>query len=201
MIDTLPDVPCLIRTRLQLELLLQESPLDLGAVSNVILSDPGATLQMLRLVGEEFPDSEDRPTRMEDCIASLNRDAWQDVVCASTIPQNSTLVEEWTRVREVARCARGLAQCVDGFLPEQAYLVGLLYDLGRFPALLGWSLGGETSAEQRSIALMLSDHWNLPEFVLVAIREQQDSGVTSRWGVLIHFARSVAEKVRFSGNM
>ena len=39
--DPLPNVPAMVGTKLQLELLLQESLVDLSAVSEVILSDAG----------------------------------------------------------------------------------------------------------------------------------------------------------------
>jgi len=192
--DPLPSVPTMIATRLQLELLLQDSPIDLGAVSEVILADPGATLQILRLIGEEYPNPEDRPTRMEDCLASLNMQHCYHVVCASTLPQNSGLLAEWQRIRRVAHCARELARCIDGFSPEEAYIVGLLHQVGKFPHLLGWDPSGESSHEQDALGLMLADCWQLPEYLLTAIREQRESITSSRWGDFLQMAQRVAEQ-------
>jgi len=192
--DPLPSVPTMIATRLQLELLLQESPIDLGAVSEVILADPGATLQILRLIGEEYPNPEDRPTRMEDCLASLNMQHCYYVVCASTIPQNSGLLVEWQRIRRVAQCARELARCIDGFSPEEAYIVGLLHQVGKFPHLLGWDPAGESSHEQDALGIMLADCWQLPDYLLTAIREQRESIASSRWGDFLQMAQHVAEQ-------
>jgi len=91
--DPLPNLPMMVTTRLRLELLLQHSLLDLRAVSEVILSDAGATLQILRLIGEEYPDEEGRPTRIEDCIVSLNVERWYDVLCASGMSHDASLVD------------------------------------------------------------------------------------------------------------
>lgn len=192
-IDPLPSVPSMIATRLQLELLLQESLIDLSAVSEVILSDPGATLQILRLIGEEYPNPEDRPTRIEDCIASLNMERCYNVVCASTIPQSSNLLSEWQRFRRIAQCARELAKCIDGFSPEEAYMVGLLHEVGKFPYLLGWNPEGESSIEQDALGVMLADCWHLPEYLLAAIREQRESTSSSRWTSFIEMAQRVAD--------
>jgi HD-like signal output (HDOD) protein len=190
--DTLPNVPTMVATRLQLELLFQESLIDLGAVTEVILSDPGATLQILRLIGEEYPQEEDRPTRIEDCIASLNMARCYDVVCASTIPHNSGVLEQWQHFRRVAQCAKELAKCVEGFSPEEAYLVGLLYEVGKLPRLLGWKSAGDSSNECRALALMLADYWHLPAYLLGAIRERQEAVTLSKWGEILQMAECAA---------
>jgi HD-like signal output (HDOD) protein len=183
----------MISTRLQLELLLQESLIDLSAVSEVILSDAGATLQILRLIGEEYLEEEGRPTRIEDCIVSLNTDRWYQAVCASTIPHNSQVLAEWQHSRRVAQCARELARCVDGFSPEEAYVIGLLCELGKFPHLLGWNHTGASLHEHRALGVMLADYWHLPSFLLSAIREQQEPNEdTSRWTEILQMARQLA---------
>jgi hypothetical protein len=195
-LHTLPSVPCTIRTRLQLDLLLQEPSIDLAAVAEIILSDPGATLQVYRLIGEEFSVDEERPTRIEDCIASLNRESWYRAVCQCLLTQQSGLIDAWERMREVARCAKALAQCVDGFAPEEAYVVGMFYGLGQLPGLLGWKLGRDWPREEHTRGLRLATAWNLPPYLVNALGEQQGSAVGSRWGILVHFARSIAEKRR-----
>jgi HD-like signal output (HDOD) protein len=193
--DALPNVPTMAGTRLQLELLLQESLIDLSAVTEVILSDAGATLQILRLIGEEYPFEEDRPTRIEDCIASLNMAHCYDAVCASSIPHNSGIIEQWQHFRRVAQCARELAKCVEGVSPEEAYLVGLLYELGKLPRLLGWKATGDSSSERKALAVMLADYWHLPAYVLTAIREQQEAVSSSRWNGILQMAECAVDEV------
>jgi HD-like signal output (HDOD) protein len=191
-VDPLPQVPTLATTRLQLELLLQESYIDLSAVSEVILSDAGATLQILRLIGEEYPDAEGRPTRIEDCLVSLNRDRWYAVLCASCLPHNSAVQAQWQHFRRVAQCARELAQCVDGVSPEEAYLVGLLSEIGRFPHLLGWNETGDSAGEHKALGVMLAEHWHLPAYLALAIQEQQEPVLRSRWSEFLQMAQQAA---------
>ena len=190
--DPLPNVPAMVATRLQLELLLQDSLIDLSAVSEVILSDAGATLQILRLIGEEYANEEDRPTRIEDCLASLNMRHCYDAICASSISHESGVLAEWQHFRRVAQCARELARCVDGFSPEEAYLVGLLSEVGKFPRLLGWNTAGDSSREQQALGVMLADYWHLPAYLLDAIREQLEPVDFPRWGEILQMAQRVA---------
>jgi HD-like signal output (HDOD) protein len=193
--DLLPHVPALLSTQLQLELLLQESWIDLKAVSQVILSDAGATLQTLRMIGEEFPEKEGRPTRIEDCIASLNMDRFHEAVCASTLPHDSAARSVWQHCRRVAQCARELAQCLEGFSPEEAYVVGLLCEVGRFPRLLGWNTSRSFKGEQDVLGLMLAAHWKLPEYLVAAIREQQEPVACTQWTGLLQMASLAAMPV------
>jgi HD-like signal output (HDOD) protein len=190
--DPFPRIPTMIATRLQLELLLQDYPIDLSAVSEVILSDAGATLEILRLIGEEYFEEEGRPTRIEDCLVSLNKERWYEAVCTSIEPQNGHVSAEWQHCRRVARCARELSKCIDGFSPEEAYVIGLLHELGRFPHLLGWNSTGDTSGEHQALGVMLADYWHLPSYLSTAIREQQESPSISRWSEILELARQVA---------
>ena len=208
--DALPQMPILAATRLQLELLLQERSVDLKAIAEIILADAGATLQVLRLIGEEYPNDEERPTRIEDCIVSLPCERWYEVVCAAGTSHSASLLAEWQHCRRIAECARELARSMDGFQPEQAYLVGLLFRLGRFPRLLGWRPSGDLArvsladahlGEDHAVSLMLAEYWNLPAYLLSALREQapadqpnQDS--VAGWAGILQVAQELAERAR-----
>jgi HD-like signal output (HDOD) protein len=193
--DVLPDIPTMSMTRLQLDLLLQESPIDLAAVSEVVLSDVGATLQILRLVGEEFASEEERPTRMEDCIASLSLERCYQAVGACSIPQNDSMLDEWHRLRRVAQCARELADLTRGVSPTEAYLVGLLAEVGKLPEMLGWGNPTRTPSEQVKVGVMLAEHWNLPSYLSRAIRGQHEESFTCPWHGFLKMARQMAQKL------
>ena len=190
--DVLPDIPTMLGTRLQLELLFQDTWIDLAAVARVILADPGATLQVLRLVGEEYQTEEGRPSRMEDCLASLTMKRCFEVICASSIPQNSGILAQWEHFRRVAESARQLAQCGEGFSPEEAYLVGLLSELGQFPRLLGWNASDDSGIDQPAVGVMLADYWRLPDCLTEAIRERHDSSANQHWSEFLGMARCIA---------
>ncbi len=210
--DALPQMPVLPATRLQLELLLQERSVDLKEMAEIILADAGATLQVLRLIGEEYPGEEERPTRIEDCIVSLNRERWYQVVCASGTSHSASLLAEWQHCRRIAECARELARRMDGFRPEEAYLVGLLFRLGRFPRLLGWRPAGDLVrsgvaaphlGEDHAVSLMLAEYWHLPEYLLCALREQASparlgTDSLAGWSGILQGAQELAERAQAS---
>src|SRR5271154_1948370 len=71
-LDLLDDIPVMSATVLGLEMLLHEPCIDLRMASELVLSDVGATIQILRLVGTEYEFSTEHPCRMGDCLASLD---------------------------------------------------------------------------------------------------------------------------------
>jgi HD-like signal output (HDOD) protein len=191
--DPLPDVPIMLATRLQLELLLQEPVLDLRAVSEVILEDLGATLQILRLVGEEYAVEQERPIRIEDCIASLNAETWFEAVSRATLVQNSRVLRAWQHARRIGQLAEQLAGQEDGLRPGEGQLVGLLHEVGRLPQLLGWQTDAE-EREDRAIGALLAEHWHLPRCVLAATREQREPEAPSLWRRLLQTAHAWAQQ-------
>jgi len=200
--DPLPNIPVTAMTRLQLDLLLAGRSIDLSAVGEVILSDAGATLQMFRLIGEEHRDQTNRPTSIEECIISLDANRWYDAVCATGIAHNNDAVLlEWQRLRRVARCAREIARGTYGFSPEQAYMVGLLHNLGSFPKLLGWENGVSSPMEQHALGVMLAEYWNLPGYLVDAISEQQQTLENeSHWASILRQAHEMARQIEESSN-
>jgi hypothetical protein len=188
--DPFPPVPSLLTTQLQLELLLSEQAIDLRAVSNVILSDPGATLQVLRLFGAEFgadygsqapgagsilPILPVLPIRMEDCLASQEAQAWLDAICAATLEASPALPEicaAWAHACDIAQCAMHMAEHMNGYAPEEACLVGLLHELEDLPALLGWDR--RLFSVPRSAAEMASA-WKLPRHLLLCSEASEQS--------------------------
>lgn len=193
--DPLPRIPAMAATTLQLELLLQGSLVDLRAISAVILSDAGATLQILRLIGEEFPAREDRPTRIEDCLVSLNSDCWYEAIRQQGVSQNGRVMAEWQRCRRIGGYARELASSFHDVSPDEAYIVGLLHRLGEFPHLLGWSEAGGGVKEHQALGVMLADFWQLPSYLACAIQEQQASSPTV-WKDLLYLAKQLADPVQ-----
>jgi len=190
--DPLPDVPILLSTRLQLELLLQEPVLDLSAVSEVILQDLGATLQILRLVGEEYRSFDERPIRIEDCIASLDTHIWFGAVSALTLEQNSHAASAWQHAKQIGRYAEQLAEQQEGLRPGEGQLVGLLHEMGKLPELLGWQRSVLEHEDRNAVAAILAEHWHLPACVLAAAHEEQTGSSSARWSALLQAAHACA---------
>lgn len=192
----LPDVPTLASTRLQIELLLQQPIVDLHALAEVVLSDLSAILYVFRLVGEEFPLREDRPTRIADCIASLPFESWYDLIVTHDHTANHELAEEARHWRRVACCAREVAELVDGVSPEEAYLVGLFAEVERLPAILGWEEPGASIEEQQRFGLAIARSWDLPEFLADAICKRHKQPEASPWNEILGLARTLAQRSR-----
>jgi HDOD domain len=183
--DLLDDVPVMSATVLGLEILLHEPCIDLRMASELILSDVGATIQILRLVGTEYESAAEHPCRMGDCIASLDARNWFAAISARTFAcdrEHSATTSLWKHCRLVAQYAHLFAESLEGISPEEAYLVGLLHEIGEIPGVLGWSNGGALSAIEES----------LPLFVLAAIRSMNDSYSSSPWKTILTAAHELA---------
>ncbi|HEY0759307.1 MAG TPA: HDOD domain-containing protein [Acidisarcina sp.] len=142
---------------------LDNRVIDLAAVSALILTDVGATLQILRLCGREFDFAEDRPRSIEHCIASLNTETWIGAIFAEPFTHEANYalaVSLWEHSRTIAGIARQIAFSMPGVNPAEAYLAGLLHDLGKLPAVLGWSGIGDLEAAD------LAEQWSLPLFTI-----------------------------------
>ncbi len=82
--DLLDEVPVMSATVLGLEMLLYEPCIDLRMASELILSDVGATIKILRLIGKEYEFAAERPSRMGDCLASLDVEVWFGAIASQT---------------------------------------------------------------------------------------------------------------------
>ena len=188
----LPPVPITLATHLRLEkLVMRSAVMDLRAITEAILLDPGATLQLLRIAGQEFCEDEYRPTRIEHCIVSLDRERWYLPVCAWIVTgRHAEVTAAWQQFSLFAYAARQVAMRLSGFPPEEAYLVGLLHQLGSLPQLLGWTNGSMPSNhEEDEIGLKLAQLWRMPRCVIDALREQHEGTIGSRWNFLLRLAR------------
>ncbi len=208
-----PSAPTLLATRLQLELLLSSrSPsagVDLREAAGIILNDLGATLEVFRLAGEECCEGWESggvASRLEDCLASLGTEVWLDAVCANAVERTdagthgrtSELAAFWEHGRAVAYACWLLAEHQEGVCPEEAYLVGLLHEVGRLPELLGWTpaqFGGTGALWTGSTLGLLAKHWRLPlylERVVVA-----PEAPSTRWRRLLEAAHAWSRRDAF----
>ena len=208
-IGPFPPVPTLLATRLQLELLLGERLVDLRAAAGIILNDLGATLEIFRHAGEDGDCP--APHRMEDCLAGLGTEVWMEAVCADAVERvagNShhlaQLTAFWERSRSLAYACWLLAEDAEGVCPEEAYLIGLLHEARRLPAMLGWTypnragmLGSAVEAAppwSESALAHLVAHWQLPEFLHATVL----SSSAHSWGKLLEDAHTWLRRDAFA---
>ena len=201
--DVFPAVPITLVTRLRLELLvMRSSTMDLKVITETILKDAGATLQLLRVVGEEYGTEEWRPSRVEHCIASLDCERWFGTVCATVVTsQSSEVYTAWQQFYSNAQHSRLIALGNGELNAEEAYIVGLLHQIGRLPKLLGWMpQSSYTPAEERELGSMLARQWCLPSFLIEALEEQQQGICRSGWSALLHAARKENSRQEYEPN-
>jgi len=197
----LPGVPVLAETILRLDLLVQERSIDLQAMADVVLSDLGATVTVLRLAAEEHGDAPNRPTRIADCIAELGAVACMDAIAALPVARDSrylAITETWTHAREVAQQARLVAEDTPDVNPDEAHLVGLLHAIGLLPPVLGpaWAgLGGSRKSFSAALAgLQMAKQWSLPQSVVDYFREIQLETSNTPWAEIVHKAHRLANR-------
>jgi len=176
----LPVVPAMPGSLVRLELMLREPAPDLHALSDLIRSDLGLTIQTLRLVGADFNRFIDTPCRIQDCIVHLGHSSL--LLATPALKQSSlwgdraALTELWKHSRLVAFWTEQIARSVRGVDTERAYLAGLLHDIGSLPVLLGWRLPGMDGRDRVEVGCALAEAWQLPYFVTQSIRYRENHG-------------------------
>jgi HD-like signal output (HDOD) protein len=175
--------------------MVQETCVDLRRMSQVVLADVGATLQILRLAGRHYGMEQDRPIRIADCISDLGLRACLKAVSAQTISRHGRqheLAAFWEHSREVAGNAKLVAQDMHEIDPEEAYLAGLLHGIGSLPALLGWKDSGVT--DPSLAGARLAKRWSLPSCVTELCHEMQLPGYETGWSGIVRKAHLRGER-------
>jgi hypothetical protein len=189
----LPDVPVLPETLLRLDLEVQEPSVDLRAVTQVVLNDLGATVQIFRLAGQEFGNGEGCPTRIEDCISGLGVSACLDAVSAETIAHDhryNAVAETWAHSREIARYAKLVAEETPDVNPDEAYLVGLFHSIALLPPVLGWFGSEGRTVDFARAGFQMARQWALPRFAVEYFN--QTHGNASPWSEIVSKAHRFA---------
>ncbi len=126
-------------TLLGLELLAQRPAFDLRAATRLVRDDPGALLQVFRLLAQDSVKETDPPMRLEEVVASLSRDRLLRALAGARVSQRTSRFGAFAEHSvAVARSAEMVAETL-GLTAQSARLVGLLHELGQAPAVLGWS--------------------------------------------------------------
>jgi hypothetical protein len=190
--DFLDGVPVSSSTVLGLEMLLHEPCIDLRKASELVLSDVGATIRTLRLTGRDYDFAAALPYRMGDCIASLDLDTWFGAMSARTFAfdgRHSAATAFWKHGRLIAQYAQLVAESLDRISPENAYLVGLLHEVGAIPKVLGWPNGISGASDPVALSAI---EGSLPLFVLAALRSVNDRCASSTWRFILNAAHELA---------
>lgn len=191
----LPDVPVMPGTLLLMDLGAQEESVDLNEMTRVVLSDPGATIQILREAGREGSFGEERPSRIEDCISALGVQACIEAVSRRTVSRaidKPAIMKTWSHAREIAEVCRVMAdEMLERIGPNEAYLTGLLHELGSLPAILGWEPAFAVSSDPVLAGLKMAEQWFLPQCVVDYFSDLGNLKATSVWTRIVQRAHEV----------
>jgi hypothetical protein len=182
----------MLATVVGLELLLQEPSIDLDVASALILRDVGATLHILRLIGNDYVSEGNSPKRMYDCLASMEVNVWFRTISSHSIPTKHASIaisELWSHSRLIAHYARLIAESLGDIIPEDAYLVGLLHEAETIPMVLGWKMASINANTVCRPELM---EGSLPLFVLAALRCVDRGRPLSVWKLILSEAHLLA---------
>ncbi len=183
--ECLDGVPVLSSTVLGLEMLLHEPFIDLRKISDLILSDVGATIRILRLIGREYGSSKEHPRRMDDCLSGLEVEAWFEDLYTHVFTSDSDsskVTALWRHCRSVAEYSHLIAESIQSVSAEDAYLVGLLHEVGSIPGILGRR---DDDVNCTSTLALVEIEGSLPLFVLAALRSANDGRGLNEWGMIL----------------
>jgi putative nucleotidyltransferase with HDIG domain len=127
----------------QLNAMLGASPVDLKQVSTLIRSDPSLTAQLLRLCNSALFNLRRRVTRVEEAAILMGIERLRNLAFTCYLIQLSCeqlpgeQVEMfWTHSLIVAMLSERVARRLNLEECDQAYLGGLLHDVGKLPLLM-----------------------------------------------------------------
>ena len=187
-----PPFPLLASTQFCMEILLRGSVLDLKSVREVLSFDPCALLRIFAVTAEEYADPESRPQRLDECIVALGTRGLVYALrhTASTWQHQARLSAFAERGVTLGQRAQAAAAAL-GLCPETAYLLGVLHEVGRLPAELGWIEPAATATESFAMTAWLTVRYKLPPDLQKAILCVQDIHQPSAWSVLLRAAHYV----------
>lgn len=149
--EGLPALPTHI---MQLNGLLACSPVDLKRISQVIQSDAGLTAQVIHLCNSALFGLRRRIFKVEEAAILLGADRLRTLVftcylmaCSQKWLQEREIQEHWRHSFVVAILSERIARAIHHPMPDQAYLSGLLHDVGKLPLFM-------VAADEGSLASM-----------------------------------------------
>ncbi len=177
-------MPALPGTVVQLDLLLNSRTWDLDEVANLIRSDLGLTIEVLRRCRFQAEEP-DAPWRISDCVVQLGsslRDIAVPLVFSPHVPSMAVQRAEtyWRMSRIIASAAEAISRSMSDLEvdPEEAYLGGLTHSLGELPEVLD-SLGYYDRELLPESALELARLWNLPDCCTVLESARMNVGAST----------------------
>src|SRR3990172_1426145 len=140
-LDRVGQLPTLPPVALRILTLVEDSRSAVQSLSEVISKDPALTARVLRLVNSSYYGLPYRVSTVSHAVALLGFDTVRSLALGLSIfalfegKSRGRLLDRdalWMHSLTAAVAAKRLAQRVKYSLPEEAFVAGLLHDMGRF---------------------------------------------------------------------
>jgi HD-like signal output (HDOD) protein len=138
--DGLPTLPAYV---FELNSLLAATPVNIKRVVEVIRTDPSLTAQLLRLCNSAFMGFHERVSKIEHAVMLVGTERLRTLVLTCSLIEyvgrrvaSEDVQSFWQHCFLAATLSERLARSVAYPQPEQAYLSGLLHDIGALPLLM-----------------------------------------------------------------
>jgi HD-like signal output (HDOD) protein len=189
--EGLPTLPAYV---FELNSLLAAAPVNLRRVGEVIRTDPSLTAQVLRLCNSAFLGFRERVTKIEHAVMLVGTQRLRTMVLTCSLVEyvghrvaSEDIQSFWQHCFLTAALSERVARAIAYPQPEQAYLAGLLHDIGALPLLV------VTSAETKGPEIILTFGWG-ESIELEREHFGSDHCEVGRWiGVSWNFSPSLLE--------
>jgi HD-like signal output (HDOD) protein len=155
--EGLPTLPAYV---FELNSLLTATPVNLKRVVEVIVTDPSLTAQVLRLCNSAFMGFRERVTKIQNAVVLVGTERLRTLVLTCSLVEymghriaSQDIQSFWQHCFLTAALSERLARGLSFPQPEQAYLAGLLHDIGALPLLV------VTAAEPQRLESMPNFGW------------------------------------------
>ncbi len=178
-----PSPPAMPDAVVLLELSLASNIADLNAVTGLIRTDVGLTVELLRLAFRERGRHRASCLSLGELAVDLGLEKLRTMAAATTLLSSraqgkvafDACQEFWKRARQTAQIAEELALEISATIREAAYIAGLLCHVGMLPRLLGWAVPGIESADPAELGFRMIEAWKFPSLLVEAIRGDEQA--------------------------
>ena len=155
--EGLPTLPAYV---FELNSLLTATPVNLKRVVDVIMTDPSLTAQVLRLCNSALMGFRERVTKIQNAVILVGTERLRTMVLTCSLVEyvcrriaSEDIQSFWQHCFLTAALSERLARGIAFLQPEQAYLAGLLHDIGALPLMV------VTSAESQKVESTATIGW------------------------------------------
>jgi putative nucleotidyltransferase with HDIG domain len=188
------DLPSMPEVALKISKAIQDKDADFRRIAITVQADPVIAARIVQVANSAMYGGVSHVESVQNAIARIGLQATRAIVMTVVLKKlyapNSRLLHKrmnsyYRHSIRVAAIAHALAARLSGFDPEQAFLAGLIHDIGVLPLLIQADRRSELNQDAElleqvitelgaSVGAMLLEQWGFePEFVTVA-RQAED---------------------------